>query len=236
MEATLKALDQAQMAHPSSREQPFVCVSYAQSIDGAITRQRGQPYPISSKASLALTHALRANHEAILVGIGTLLADDPQLNVRLAEGPDPQPVIVDSRLRTPLQARVMQGLKKAWIATLQNSTPDPSILETKGVKVLQYPPDPDGRVPLNDLLRELRQNGVHTLIVEGGGAIITSFLELGLVDWIIVTIAPLYLGGYNLMAAAKEYTSMQPIRLKEGGVEQIGDDIIIWGSPKWEGE
>ena len=87
---------------------PFVTLSYAQSLDGCIVAQPGQPLALSGAQSLILTHKLRAAHDAILVGIGTVLADNPRLDVRLAPGPDPQPVVVDSRLRFPLNANLLQ--------------------------------------------------------------------------------------------------------------------------------
>ena len=235
MEATLDALAEAQIAHLESKQRPFVCVGYAQSIDGTIALRRGQPYPISGDASLQLTHNIRAKHAGILVGIGTVLADDPRLNVRYGQGPDPQPVIVDSRLRIPLNARVLQGSKRAWIATLQNSTEGSASSEMEGAKVLQFQPNAEGRIPIQELLKELWTNGIHTLMVEGGGEIIASFLHQALVDWIIVTIAPLFLGGYNLFNATDVQSTSQPIRLTGGGMEQLGDDLVIWGSPKWEG-
>ena len=92
---------------PSRPGRPFVTLSYAQSLDGSIAARRGATTPISGPDALRLTHQLRAHHDAILVGIGTVLADDPQLTVRLVAGPNPQPVIVDSRLRLPLTARLL---------------------------------------------------------------------------------------------------------------------------------
>ena len=96
---------------------PFVTLSYAQSLDGCLTTQQGMATPISAPASLTMTHTLRATHRAILVGIETVLADDPALTVRLIAGDNPQPVIVDSHLRTPPGARLLQSCGAPWIAT-----------------------------------------------------------------------------------------------------------------------
>jgi GTP cyclohydrolase II len=97
----------------------FVTLAYAQSLDGSITTERGQRYRLSGPEAMRFTHALRAAHDAILVGVGTVLADDPELRVRLVEGPDPQPVVVDSRLRTPATARLLtRPGRPLWIATV----------------------------------------------------------------------------------------------------------------------
>ena len=98
-----------EMPVPPKSQRPSVTLTYAQSLDGSITTQRGKPTAISGKESLLLTHQLRATHDAILVGIGTILADNPRLNVRLAVGPHPQPVILDSQLRFPLDAKLLQN-------------------------------------------------------------------------------------------------------------------------------
>jgi 3,4-dihydroxy 2-butanone 4-phosphate synthase/GTP cyclohydrolase II len=92
---------------------PWVTLAYAQSLDGSIAAQRGAPLGLSGAASLEVTHRLRAQHHAILVGIGTLLADDPRLSVRLVPGDDPQPVVEHHRLRTPLDARLLTRLTPA---------------------------------------------------------------------------------------------------------------------------
>ena len=89
-------------------KRPLVSLCYAQSLDGSIAKRRGEPTRISGAESSQLTHSLRAKHDAILVGIETIIADDPRLTVRLVEGPNPQPVILDSHLRTPIYAYALQ--------------------------------------------------------------------------------------------------------------------------------
>src|SRR5512142_1687762 len=87
---------------------PLVTLSYAQSLDGCLTVERGRPTPLSGREALRLTHRLRAAHQGILVGVGTVLADDPQLNVRLVEGRSPRPLVLDTNLRLPLEAGLLQ--------------------------------------------------------------------------------------------------------------------------------
>jgi 3,4-dihydroxy 2-butanone 4-phosphate synthase/GTP cyclohydrolase II len=111
-------------AHRQRTGRPFVTLSYAQSLDGSIAARPGRPLALSGSKSMALTHGLRATHEGILVGIGTLLADDPRLNVRLVEGKDPQPIVVDSRLRFPPYANLLRNGRIPWIATSAEADPE----------------------------------------------------------------------------------------------------------------
>ncbi len=102
-------------AHLNRPGRPLVTLSYAQDLDGSIAKRRGEPTSISGPESLEFTHRLRAAHDAILVGIGTVISDDPQLNVRFAKGNDPQIVVLDSQLRLPLQSKLLENSKKAWV-------------------------------------------------------------------------------------------------------------------------
>jgi 3,4-dihydroxy 2-butanone 4-phosphate synthase/GTP cyclohydrolase II len=101
---------------------PRVTLTYAQSLDGCIAARRGEPYLLSGPESKRMTHQLRAAHSAILVGIGTVLADNPRLTARVAGGENPQPVVLDSRLRLPLDARLLQT-GSPWIATTYSADP-----------------------------------------------------------------------------------------------------------------
>ncbi len=229
------------------RRRPLVTLSYAQSLDGSIASRRGIRTLLSGPESLELTHRLRACHDAILVGIGTILADDPSLTVRLVEGKNPQPVILDSTLCFPLNAKMLQKNNTPWIAYRQ---PDPvqgpevgayreraAVLETLGVRLLPIPENPSGGLSLPVLLECLAEMGVSSLMVEGGARVITSFLDAGLVDYTVLTIAPLFLGGLpaveahtgNILHGAGEKRPLSPVRLREVGSERLGDDLIVWG-------
>ena len=176
---------------PPQTNRPFVTLTYAQSLDGSITIQRGKPTAISGQESLVLTHQLRATHDAILVGIGTVLADNPRLNVRLAVGPNPQPVVLDSHLRFPLDARLLQGKHPPWIATSPTASLEKqAALEAVGAVVLRFPPDKHGRLDLHAVLAKLAEKKIGNVMVEGGAEVITSFLAAQLVDRVVLTIAP----------------------------------------------
>ena len=139
---------------------------------------------------MAMTHGLRAAHEAILVGIGTVLADNPRLNVRLVEGPDPQPVILDSRLRFPPYANLLKNGRSPLIAANAGADAERrQALEAAGARVLVLPGN-NGWVDLADLLKHLGSMGINSLMVEGGARVITSFLASRLVDQVVLTLAP----------------------------------------------
>lgn len=223
-------------AHRLETGRPLVTLSYAQSLDGCLALRRGQPLLLSGPQSQALTHRLRAAHAAILVGIGTVLSDDPQLNVRLAEGPDPQPVILDSHLRIPQGARLLAAGRHPWIATLESSSRERRAeLEAAGAKLWVLPPDHHGRIALPALLECLGREGVNSLMVEGGVHVLSAFLAGRLADWAVLTLAPLFIGGLHAVESQGEETgsvfssSNGFPRLEEPQSAQLGEDLIVWG-------
>jgi 3,4-dihydroxy 2-butanone 4-phosphate synthase/GTP cyclohydrolase II len=187
---------------------------------------------LSGPQSLALTHRLRATHDAILVGIGTILADDPQLNVRLVRGNNPQPVVVDSRLRLPLGANLLTKSPPPWIATSQGADDvRQQKLEAAGARILRVPSDDSGRVNLNALLERLAELEINSLMVEGGARIISSFLSARLVDYLLLTVAPLLVGGLH---ALEDQALSGFVSLRNLHHQRLGDDLILAGSLEWE--
>lgn len=212
----------------------MVSLCFAQSLDGCIAQRRGQPTALSGPESNRLTHRLRAANDAILIGVGTILADDPLLTVRLVEGRNPQPVVLDSRLRTPLEARLLtDNPRPAWIACTPAAEPTRrATLERRGVTALVLPAGPDGGVDLPSLLTCLYDKGVHRLMVEGGASVITSFLAQNLVDWVVLTEAPVFLGGLHAVEQPSwqsDDSSLRPPRLQIVESEQMGEDLVILG-------
>ena len=178
-------------------DRPTVTVSYAQTLDGRLASVSGSSRWISSPESLRFTHALRAKHDAIMVGVGTACKDDPRLTVRLVTGEDPLRVVVDSALRTPLTAAVLaNGAAKGTVLAVTRRAPADRCDEARslGATVLSLPEDTEGRVDLSALLAELRAWDVGSVMVEGGAALITSFFCARLVDRLAVCIAPKILG------------------------------------------
>jgi GTP cyclohydrolase II len=245
----LENLTQAR-ARGRRRDRPFVTLAYAQSLDGSITTARGERYGLSGPEALRFTHALRARHDAILIGVGTVLADDPELRVRLADGPSPLPIIVDSRVRTPNDARLLSlPDRPVWIAAAATFASDEGSeqearvarIQAEGRRIIACPALPNGWVDLQALLRRLAEDGVQHVMVEGGARIITSFLTERLVDYAVVTIAPQFLAGLpavdqsargglpsarvGLPAAVASLTSWIGCRL--------GDDLVLGGEIAW---
>jgi len=220
---------------------PWVTLAYAQSLDGSIAAHPGTPLALSNLVALEITHRLRAMHRAILIGIGTLLADDPQLNVRLVPGDDPQPIVLDNQLRFPLEARLlMHGKNHPWIITSSLASPErKAALIQSGARIFQ---PSSGPVQLPDLLRVLGQEGIRSIMVEGGSQVITAFLKARLVNAVVITIAPLLVGGLHAVESAlvgKGPSQQSPTafpRIDHLGVHRIEDDLLVWGIPHWASE
>lgn len=231
----LDALKRQAKIHFQTTGHPFVTLSYAQSLDGSVAAQPGKHLDISAPESLKMTHALRAAHGAaqggILVGIGTALADDPSLTVRLVEGGNPQPVVVDSHLRLPADAKLLQDNHPVWIATTHTAASErQQALEAVGAKILRLPANANGQVDLAALLARLGAMGLHSLMVEGGPTILTSFLTNRLADYAVVTVAPFWVGGVHavnqpLLPSAEIFP-----RIAAPQILQVGSDVTLWGA------
>jgi 3,4-dihydroxy 2-butanone 4-phosphate synthase/GTP cyclohydrolase II len=220
---------------PARRDRPYVTLSYAQSLDGSIAARRGEPLAISGPESLRLTHQMRAHHDTILVGVGTVIADDPRLTVRHARGPDPQPVILDSRLRFPLWAKLLKGQRRPWIATTEAADPArQAALEAAGARVIRLPSGAAGLVSLPALLAHLRRRHIRSLMVEGGATVISNFLAEHLADRLVLTIAPMLLGGLNAVANLGQLNGQVIPRLAQPRYQALGQDVILFGELVWE--
>lgn len=208
---------------------PIVTLAFAQSLDGSLAAASSRPLALSGPAALRYTHSLRAAHDAILVGIGTVLADNPRLTVRHAAGAHPQPIVLDSRLRFPLEAALLRHpARSVWIAaTPAADAGRQAALEAAGARVLRLPAREDGRVSLLALLDALAQRGVQRLMVEGGAAVITAFLQARLVDRLSVTIAPRLVGGLRAPTAPVEVTVRRPV------YQILDDDMVLEGTPEF---
>ena len=181
-----------------------VIINGAMTVDGKIATSNGDS-KISSKEDLVRVHKLRASVDAIVVGISTILADDPRLTVRLVKGKNPARVIVDSRGRIPLDSQIMYTASQVkTIVAVTEQAPEEKIMKLRdmGAQVLVISEGKKGQnaavphgVNLKLLFRKLEKMELKTILVEGGGELNWSLLRLGLVDELTVTIAPKIAGG-----------------------------------------
>lgn len=208
---------------------PFVTVKYAQSLDGRIATSRGDSRWISSEASQKFAHRLRAQHDAIMVGIGTVLTDDPLLTVRSVKGRNPLRIILDSSLRIPLKAQVIQGEGQTLIVTTDaQDKKKVQTIQQQGKEILVVQRGPHGRPVLKSLMQVLAKRGISSILVEGGGEVITSLLKGGLVNRLVVITASLILGkgieGIGDLGITEIKQAIRPTTYK---VRRIGEDVIF---------
>jgi len=179
------------------RRRPMVTLKAAISLDGRIASGAGIGRWISGEAARLWTHRIRAEHDAILVGSGTVLADDPELTCRLPGLSDRSPVrvVLDRRLRLPLDSQLVRSAREHAVWVLTRSSVDSPLarqLEASGVRIEALPPEGEGR--LQDALALLAERGITRLLVEGGRQTATAFLTAGFVDRLILFQAPIFLG------------------------------------------
>ena len=218
-------------------DRPLVTVHYAQTIDGRIASRTGDARWVSGERSLRLAHELRAAHDAVLVGIGTVLADDPKLTVRLVPGRSPVRVVVDGRLRTPPDANVLASTEAPTIiaTTPQASEERAAAIRIRGARVLRVKADSDGLVDLHDLFARLRRDGIRSLLVEGGRGIITATLREGLVDRLTVCIAPKVIGeGIAAVGDLHIDRLRDAMTFERAGFIACGGDVVFYGEPARE--
>ncbi|WP_337861722.1 2,5-diamino-6-(ribosylamino)-4(3H)-pyrimidinone 5'-phosphate reductase [Nitrososphaera sp.] len=175
-----------------------VTISAAMTVDGKISTAASDS-ALSSRQDLRRVHALRAASDAVMVGISTVLADDPRLTVRLAKGRNPARIIVDSTCRTPPQSRILRTARKIrTIIAVTEKAPAANIVaaERAGAQVVTINSGGKGQVDLNALFARLeKETGFRKILVEGGGELNWSLLRLGLADELVVTVAPRIAGG-----------------------------------------
>ncbi len=235
-EAEARRINEAFIKHRTTGL-PFVIAKYAASLDGRIASASGDSRWVSGPETREWAHELRAKVDAILVGSSTVVMDDPLLTARpggKAAERQPLRVVVDSRGRTPPMARLLGEPGQAIVATLEGA-PEPwrASLRAAGAEVLTLPSDGD-RVDLQALLRELAGRDVLSLLVEGGGVILGSFFDRGLVDRVHAVIAPIVIGAEDAPAAVAgrgAYRMADALRLRDITVERLGEDILVTGYP-----
>ena len=214
------------------RERPRVTMHYAQTLDGRIATRTGHSQWISGEASLRLAHELRAAHQAVMVGAGTILADNPRLTVRLVDGTSPRRIVVDSTLRVPLEAHVLtDGAADTIVATTPRAPEDRIMaVRRRGADVVVVPADAAGRVDLDELLSRLAARGITALLIEGGRELITSALRARLVDRLVVCVAPKVIGaGVEAVGDLHIGHMSEALTFARVSVTTVGEDVIFDG-------
>jgi GTP cyclohydrolase II len=233
-------MDSIRTTAGSDNGQPVITLSYAQSLDGSIAIRRGSTCTLSGSESQIITHKLRAAHDAILVGVNTVISDNPYLTVRLAEGRSPLPIVLDSHLRLPLNSNLLKNNLPPLIATTTLASQErQEKIEALGAKIIRVMPDERGWVDLKSLLGILTNRGISSIMVEGGARVITSFLAEHLVNWVVITIAPTFLGGLHAVEnplvtrSRKDSSSNGLPELNNCRYEQVGKDIVFSSELLW---
>lgn len=217
---------------------PFVLLKAAMSLDGRIATKKGESKYLTGEEARGEVHRLRDRYDAILVGVGTVLADDPELTVRLAGSRNPLRVVLDSQLRTPLESRLVKTART--VPTLLVTTHDASAarrrrLEKKGVAILNVKANRSGRVDLRRMLKALHARELNSLLVEGGSQVHGAFFDAGLVDKVAFFYAPLLIGGEAAkgpiggggVAKLKKAPRLLDVRWRA-----LGPDLLIEGYPR----
>jgi len=223
----------------TDRKQPFVTLAYAQTLDGTIAVHPNEGLGISCPETKRLTHQLRSRHDGILVGVGTVLADNPKLTARRVGGPHPTPIILDSRLRTPPTARVLEHPKPPIIFAAEDADDEREAeLVLSGARVERIPRADEG-LDLAAMLARLRDLGFQSVMVEGGAYVLTSFLREQLAQWAVITLAPYLVGGYSALRGLVTDREPPPQRLdayprlEPAQWRPYGRDMVVWGPLAW---
>ncbi|MEU6700951.1 RibD family protein [Pseudonocardia sp. NPDC046786] len=211
--------------HP---DRPHVVLKYAQTLDGRIAAVGGDSKWISCEPERAVSHAVRARCDAVVVGAGTAVRDDPRLDVRLVPGASPLRVVIDSTLRTPSGAQLLTGPPDTvLITTNRASDADRDRIDRAGAGIREVPAAPGG-VDLPAALAVLHADGIRSVMVEGGARLLTALLAAGLVDRVVVGIAPRIIGtGVEAVGDLGVNRVADGIALRRACLHSVEDDVLV---------
>jgi diaminohydroxyphosphoribosylaminopyrimidine deaminase/5-amino-6-(5-phosphoribosylamino)uracil reductase len=205
---------------------PLVVLKLAQSLDGRIATAEGDSRWISGEEARALVHRWRSWADAVMVGAGTVLADDPRLDARLARGRSPRPVVVDGRLRVPLQAQVFQRPGAVLVTAQSAPAKQRRAFAAQGVEVWAFPAR-RGQLDLEQVLERAGGEGMTSILLEGGGQLAAAALRAGVVDQVRVFAAPLLIGeGIPAIGELGVRRLAQALRLEEVSLRRLGPDFL----------
>lgn len=235
LENECRAINQAFIKHVTTGT-PHVTYKCAMTLDGNIATITGESRWISCEESRKYVHLMRSRMDAVMVGVDTVIADNPQLTVRHVRGSNPLRVIVDTRLRTPESVNVLNGQlsSKTIIATTETNPRVHLRYLQQGATILVCD-EFDGRVCMKDLLKKLGEIGVQSVLLEGGSRLAGNMLQLGMIDELVFFVAPKVIGnnGFAPFTLLGGITNMeQAIRLEFSDVRLIGSDIVLTARPE----
>ncbi|MEM3382778.1 MAG: 2,5-diamino-6-(ribosylamino)-4(3H)-pyrimidinone 5'-phosphate reductase [Nitrososphaerales archaeon] len=209
-------------------DRPYVIINSAMTIDGKIATKKGDS-KISSKEDLVRVHKLRASVDAIMVGINTVLIDDPSLKVKYCQGKNPIRIVVDSKARTPITSRILDKDTPTFIAVTEKAPIDRiNKLKEAGANIIFCGKGEE--VDLVMLFKILKDMGINKVLVEGGGNINWSVISQGLFDELQVTIGPFIVGGKDAITLVEGdgFERMdEGIRVRLHKVEQNNDEVVL---------
>lgn len=227
-------LNEAYCKYIRARE-PFVVLKAALSLDGKLATRTGDSQWITGEGARRRVHEMRDTVDAVVVGIGTVLKDDPMLTTRLEvrEGRDPLRVVVDSRGRLPLGARLLRTGSRSPLVAVGPRIPPRRLhrLKEAGAEVVVLP-EGEGGLSLRDLICELGRREITSVMIEGGGKLATSALQAGLVDKLILMLAPILIGGKKaptLLRGDGVEKLAEALHVSQLSVERVGQDLILEG-------
>lgn len=238
-EAEARRLNEAFVKYITTRR-PFVTSKSAITLDGKIATRSGASQWITGEAARAAGHQLRHGNDAILVGIGTVAQDDPQLTTRLPgqRGANPLRIVVDSTLRLLPAAQVADVAverRTLIVTTEQAEAAKVKALQARGVEVIRLPACGDGRVNLDALCTVVGKRGIASVLVEGGATLTAALLRQRLIDKMVFFVAPKIIGGdgVSVFGPCGVDTMKQALTLRNLTSRQVGDDLMLEAYPGW---
>ena len=212
---------------------PFVTLKIAQTLDGKIATQAGHSQWITSESSRRYVHRMRSETDSVMVGINTILKDDPELTVRHLKGHNPNRIILDCQLRIPLNANVLHhsdSENTILVTTDRSDTQKRKTLRQKGIKVWIVKTNSSNQIDISTLLTKLAEQSIASVMVEGGKGLFTSFIEAGVVDRIISFIAPKAFGkGIDMLGDLNITHTKNALIFTETDWRRIGSDMMFQG-------
>ena len=207
-------------------KRPYVVINCAMSADGKIASQSGKQMKISCDEDIKRMYELRNSSDGVLVGINTVLSDDPKLTVKEKYVKNPkQPIriVLDSNCKTPVDSLVVNDITRTYIITAKPCNKKFG----KNVEIIVCETNDDGLINLEKLLSLLRSKGVKKLMVEGGGTVISSFIKSGFVDAFYIYVGPMLIGGKNTPTLFDKKTDFKNIKLKLVESKPIGPGMLL---------